>query len=142
MNDFQERLQELLEENNMSRLKLANTLGISSTTINGYFNKNYYPQIDIAVKMAKFFDCSLDYLFGLSDSKNNNHKNPNTFIENFKNVLDENNISVYSAMKLLGKSEYDFYRWKNGLFPKTLNLLDIAKTFDVSLDFLVGDKLI
>ena len=103
MNDFQERLQELLEENNMSRLKLANTLGISSTTINGYFNKNYYPQIDIAVKMAKFFDCSLDYLFGLSDSKNNNHKNPNTFIENFKNVLDENNISVYSAMKLLGK---------------------------------------
>ena len=48
----------------------------------------------------------------------------------------------HSAMKLLGKSEYDFYRWKNGLFPKTLNLLDIAKTFDVSLDFLVGDKLI
>lgn len=45
-------------------------------------------------------------------------------------------------MNLLGKSEYDFYRWKNGLFPKTLNLLDIAKTFDVSLDFLVGDKLI
>ena len=38
MTEFQERLNELLEEKNLSRLKLANSIGITSTTINGYFN--------------------------------------------------------------------------------------------------------
>ena len=32
------------------------------------FNKDYYPEIDIAIKMAKYFNCSLDYLFGLTDN--------------------------------------------------------------------------
>lgn len=54
MNKFQERLQELLVENNLSRLQLAKRLGISSTTINGYFNDDYYPKIEIAIEMANF----------------------------------------------------------------------------------------
>lgn len=63
---------------------------------------------------------------------------------NFKQSLKFNSRALPHTylVKPSGKSEYDFYRWKNRLFPKTLNLLDIAKTFDVSLDFLVGDKLI
>ena len=36
--------------------------------------------------------------------------------------------------------EYDYYRWKDGMFPKTINLITIAKYFDVSVDFLVGNK--
>ena len=67
MNKFQERLQELLEDKHLSRLQLANNLNISSTTINGYFNKDYYPRIDIAIEISKYFNCSLDYLFGFSD---------------------------------------------------------------------------
>ena len=42
-------------------------------------------------------------------------------------------------MKALNMSEYNYYRWKNGLFPRTNNLIEIAKYFNVSLDFLVGD---
>ena len=38
MNSFQESLNDLLKEKGISRLKLANAIGISSTTINGYFN--------------------------------------------------------------------------------------------------------
>ena len=55
MNEFQERLQELLIENDLSRLQLAKRLNISSTTINGYFNNDYYPKIEIAIVMANFF---------------------------------------------------------------------------------------
>lgn len=67
MNPFKLRLQSLIDENQLNHLRLANKIGISLTSINGYFNYGYYPQIDIAIKMTKIFNCSLDYLFCLSD---------------------------------------------------------------------------
>ncbi len=140
MNEFQERLIDLLEENNMSRLKLALSLNITSTTINGYFNKNYYPTIDIAIKMADYFNCSLDYLFGLSDKRAPSNLNNRDFIDNFDLILKQNKLTISKGMKILQMSEYNYYRWKKGLFPKTNNLITIAKNFDVGLDFLVGNK--
>lgn len=141
MTEFQERLSELLEENNLSRLKLANIINITSTTINGYFNKNYYPTIDIAIKMANYFNCSLDYLFGLTDKRNKVNLNNQDFLHNFNLLLNENKLSISKAMKNLQMSEYNYYRWKKGMFPKTNNLVDIAKYFGTSIDFLVGNKM-
>lgn len=100
MNDFQERLKELLVENNLSRLQLSKILNISSTTINGYFNNNYYPKIEIAISMSIYFNCSLDFLFGLSDIKNNASHN-NTFFENFNNLIKLSGISIAQTMKNL-----------------------------------------
>ena len=134
MNDFQERLKELLVENNLSRLQLSKILNISSTTINGYFNNNYYPKIEIAISMSIYFDCSLDFLFGLSDIKNNASHN-NTFFENFNNLIKLSGISIAQTMKNLKMSEYNYYRWRDGLLPKTVNLIDIAKYFDISVDY-------
>ena len=139
MNDFQERLHELLNGANKNRLKLAQELSISSTTINGYFNDGYYPKLEIAIKMAKYFECSLDYLLGLSDSKLNQNVNAANFIANFDGLLKENKISIAKAMREMNMSEYNYYRWKSGRFPKTLLLIEIAKYFGVSIDFLVGN---
>jgi DNA-binding XRE family transcriptional regulator len=138
VNKFQERLQDLILENNINRLQLAKILSISSTTINGYFNNNYYPQIDIAVKMADYFNCSLDYLFGLSEVISNENKNANAFIVNFGNLLAKNKMPIARALREMKMSEYNYYRWKSGKIPKTVNLIDIAKYFDCSLDYLVG----
>ena len=137
-NFFQERLQELLDEVSFSRLQLANAINVSSTTINGYFNKDYYPQINIAIDMANFFNCSLDYLFGLSDTLININKNNNSFISNFDALLKLNKLPISKALRELNMSEYNYYRWKNGKFPKTINLIQISKYFGVSLDYLIG----
>lgn len=144
MNDFQERLQELLEERSLSRFQLAETLNITSTTINGYFNKNYYPAIDIALKFSKYFNCSLDYLFGLSNERHTKyHVRVDdvliNFNRNFKQLIKENNLTVAKAMRELGMSEYNYYRWQAGKFPKTYNLLTIAQTFEVGLDWLLSE---
>lgn len=138
MNQFQERLQELLDERKLNRLQLSKIIGISSTTINGYFNNDYYPQIDIAIKMAQFFECSLDYLFGLSDERIFTNKNKRPFIENLHNLIKINKLSIANTLSDLKMSEYNYYRWKKGMFPKTSNLIEIAKYFDVSIDYLIG----
>lgn len=141
MNNFQERLEELLIENGLNRLQLAKIIGCTSTTINGYFNNDYYPQIDIAIKLSKYFKCSLDYLLGMSDNVLNSNINNNSFIENFGKLIKEKGLSIACTMKELNMSEYNYYRWKAGKFPKTTNLIDIAKYFDTSIDYLIGDKM-
>ena len=138
MNDFQERLQELLQENCLNRLQFSKILGVSSTTINGYFNNNYYPQIEIAIKISDYFSCALDYLFGLSNEYSNSNKNSDKFFVNFEKLLKNNDLPISTAMRNLHMGEYNYYRWKAGQIPKTSNLIEIAKYFDVSIDFLVG----
>lgn len=138
MNEFQDRLEDLLMENNLSRLQLANNINISSTTINGYFNNDYYPEISIAIKMADYFNCSLNFLFGLTDKRDKLNENSNSFIVNFENLRKRNKLSIAGVLKELNMSEYNYYRWKAGKFPKTVNLITIAKYFDVSVDYLIG----
>ena len=138
MNKFQERLKELLEDYNLSRLALAKKLSISSTTINGYFNKNYYPTIEIALNIAKFFNCSLDYLFGLTDSLSPLSLKTSNFVNRFNFLIKLKNNSIAKTMKELSMSEYNYYRWKKGQLPKTNKLLDIVKYFNTSLDFILG----
>lgn len=140
MNNFQERLTELLEDNNISRLKLAKEINSTSTTINGYFNKNYFPTLEIAIKISKYFNISLDYLFGLSDNKVNKNTNDKTFFENFNSLVKSSKKSILNTMKDMNFTDANYYRWKSGLMPKTNNLITIAKYFDVSLDDLVGNK--
>lgn len=141
MNEFQERLQELLDENNLSRLQLAKSLNISSTTINGYFNNGYYPNIEIAIKMANYFNCSLDFLFGLSDINDFSNRNNRSFYKNLNNLIKTSRVSIAKTMKNLKMSEYSYYRWREGLVPKTINLIDLAKYFDVSIEYLLGNLL-
>lgn len=142
MNDFQERLNELMIDKHINRLQLSKKLNISAATINGYFNKNYYPKIEIAIKIVQNFGCNLDYLFGFSDSCTpKEYANDKTllsnFLINFKKLIGYNNASVASIMRDLQMSEYNYYRWRKGQFPKTINLLAVAKYFDVGVDYLL-----
>ena len=139
MNGFQERLNELLKENQTNRAQLAKKIGVSSTTINGYFNDGYFPRLDIAIKIANTFDCSLNYLFGIDDTGDTPEICDLPFIKIFDNLLKERNLSVAKALKEMNLGEYDYYRWKKGQFPKTANLLIIAKYFGVSIDYLIGN---
>ena len=141
MNAFQERLQEFLIENNLSRLQLAKLINVHHETINGYFNDNLYPKIHIAKRLADYFDCSLDYLFGLSDKIKNNEKNHLTFVETIKKLTKENNKSIEKIMKELNMSESNYYRWKKGTQPLTSVIITLAKYFDVSVDYIIGNMI-
>ena len=139
MNEFQERLQDLLVENELSRLQLSKKIGISFETLNGYFNKGFYPELSVAIKIADYYDCSLQYLMGLTEDYQTSDKNNLSFIDTIKKLLSENNLSIEKFMKALNMSEANYYRWKNkNNNPAMQSLIAIAKFFDVSIDYLVG----
>lgn len=141
MNEFQERLQELLIENDLSRSGLSKKIGISFETINGYFNKNFYPEISVAVKLAKFFDCSLNYLMGLTDDYKIVDNSGLSFVMTLKKLMSERAVSIEKLMKALNMSEANFYRWQSGRStPSMTSIVAICKYFEVSVDFLIGHE--
>lgn len=145
MSDFLESLSEFMNDYNLNNFRLSKLLGISSTAVNGYFNYGSIPNIYTAIKMCKIFGCSLDYLFGLSDSiKTDYEVDTETFMQKFnyniERLIKENNLSIAKTMRDLKLDEYTFYHWKHGKIPKTTNLITIAKYFDTSIDSLLGEE--
>lgn len=139
MNKFQERVEDLLVENDLSRLQLSKKIGISFETLNGYFNKDFYPELSVAIKLANYFNCSIHYLMGLTDEYCSKEKNKLSFIDTLKKLIKENNLSIERFMKAMNMSEANFYRWQSGKTqPAMSSLIAIAKFFDVTIDYLIG----
>lgn len=145
MNQFQESLHDLMNENKLNRVMLAKAVGVTSTTINGFFNYDYYPQIELAIKLSNYFDCSIDYLFGLTDVKTKEYeldlsKVMQNFNDNISSMLKSSGVSNAKAMRDMGMGEFTLYRWRRGMFPKTVTLIAVAKYFGVSVEYLLGHE--
>ena len=67
MQYFAERLRDLRIEKDLSREQLAIQLEVSPSVIRYWEQNKKDPSITNAVKTAKFFNVSLDYICGISD---------------------------------------------------------------------------
>ena len=59
-------LKKLRTESGISQRELAENIGVSQQSINKYENHNIEPDIETLIRMADFFDTSVDYLVGHS----------------------------------------------------------------------------
>ena len=67
MNKFSERLKECRLEKNLTRKELATKLFVSERLISYWENGQRECDFDMLIKIAKFFDISIDYLLGIKD---------------------------------------------------------------------------
>ena len=58
------RLKELRQNIHYTQEKIANELNIARTTYRNYENGSREPSIDLLIKIADYFDVSLDFLCG------------------------------------------------------------------------------
>lgn len=63
-------LKRLREENKISQQKLANELKVSQSTVGMWENGKNKPEFDTLIKIADYFNVSVDYLLGKSENKN------------------------------------------------------------------------
>ncbi|MCI9137870.1 MAG: helix-turn-helix transcriptional regulator [Lachnospiraceae bacterium] len=61
------RLENLLEEHNLTQKKLSTELHIAPSTLNGYLRRNREPDFATLIKLANYFEVSTDYLLGVTD---------------------------------------------------------------------------
>lgn len=62
--DFGENLKRIRQNNNITQEDLAKRINTSRSNIANYENNNNMPSVDILVKLASVFHCSVDYLIG------------------------------------------------------------------------------
>lgn len=102
-----EKIYKLRKENGLSQENLATKLNVSRQAVSKW-ESGVIPDIDNIVNLARFFDCSIDYL--LNDDidsidgsiKSDEDKNDNNFTENQKNRFSENlKINILLTLPIL-----------------------------------------
>jgi len=64
MSNLSVRIKELRKENKMTQDEFGKIFGIVKSTVSMYENGHNSPDDDLKVKIADYFDVSLDYLLG------------------------------------------------------------------------------
>ncbi len=140
LSKFAERLDELLFETNISSLELAKQLNCGRATIYRYLQGNRIPSLDMVVRLADYFKCTIDFLLGLEDENHPHEFLPcPPFKERLAFLLKHFHITKYYLQKTSKVPESAIYNWQNGVFePKIDNVIRIAKALDCSVDFVLG----
>lgn len=73
------RIKDLREDADMRQIDLANAVGIDQRTISNYETGKTYPDSFALIKLADYFNVSIDYLVGRTDY--------NMFIKEEQNIL-------------------------------------------------------
>lgn len=141
MNAFAKILKELMNEKPIDAKTLAKQLELSEASIIYRWLKcEISLLLPTAVRIADFFNCSLDYLFGRSDDYSKiSYKECPPFYMQLRKVLEEQKISQYRLTKDKIVSGGNFDSWLNKRqIPHIESIIRLADYLQVSMDYLVG----
>lgn len=140
LSNFVDTINDLLIEKGLMQLELAEKINVAPATISRYISGRQDPEIDIAIKIANYFNCTLDYLFGLEE--NNTEKKFRTrpeFKVRFKFLLEHFNMTIKEIQEKAGIAKTAMYYWRNGeREPSMDSIIKLAKCFKCSIDFVLG----
>ena len=139
---FQENLQDLLDEKEMNIKRLAKQVGIQDSLLYKYASNKSIPTVDNLIKLANYFDCSLNYLIGIDDEpksyKFKETYNKDLFFKRYNQLLQDNHLTNHALSKKVDFSPSDLKHWKEGTIPYLETIIKLADYFGVSIDYLVG----
>lgn len=139
--EFKVIFKELLEEHNITARKLCEILDIDHSSIYLYMQGSY-PNITNAVKLANYFNCSLNFMFGIDELPNVytffSTYDETVFFERYIKLLKLNKISHYKVSKELKFGNSTFQKWKSGSLPKIETLIKLSNFFGYSIDYFIG----
>ena len=96
-----DNLRKLRESKKMTQLTLGTQLGVTQELISRYEIGDSFPQPQMLIKIAEHFNCSVDYLLGLTDIPTPlKHLNSN-------NIKDAEIINKYNSLSKEDKKYFD-----------------------------------
>ena len=141
MATFFKRIHDLRVDNDLKQKDIASMLKVNINTYPHWESGMYETPIEMIDKLSKFYNCSIDYLTGLSNEHGTFSKKFNCeemFIR-LKRLRKENHLSQTEIGNKLGFGQMNWCRYETGkiLIPFS-KLYLVAKEFNVSLDYLMG----
>ncbi len=140
MSKLSQRLQEYMQEKNLSQSDLAKETGINRSNISEFLSEKHTPSYAYFTALLYYFNCSADYLLGIADihTEERLHILP-PFSERLRVMLSERKISQMQLVKELPVSSSVLYKWLSGKAqPSTDTLIRLASYFECSVDYLIG----
>lgn len=125
--NFSDRIKLLRKELNLTQEELANKINKTRSTIAGYETERKQPDYETLKVIADFFDVSIDYLLGRTDSRRSETKQnlPIEFTtpeEAIKFVLEQNVIMGFGGFDIEKMSDEEVVEFANELL-RQLKLL-------------------
>ena len=137
---FQKRFNSILEESDYSRSEIAKLIPLSQSTLSNALTYGIIPSTKTLVKIADFFDISISFLLGKTDTEDfYKSSSPASFLSRFENLCSEKEVTHYkvAADCLFDKSNVS--RWISKGFLPELEILELlCDYFNVSIDYLLG----
>ncbi len=95
-------LRTLRKEKHLSQDKLGQAIGITQQSINKYETQSTEPDISTLIKLAQYFDTSIDYLVGTTDVRH--------VIENITpHDLNDKEAMLIDAYRAFSREERDAF---------------------------------
>lgn len=140
------RIKSLRKTNNLTQTDFGKLFGVGKTTISSYETGNSTPNDDIKKEICNYFNISMDYLLGLTDSTHTKTINFTGFIFDFDNSPELssliNKIQSVSLDVLEQETNISKERLKSIVFkellPSPSDLTRIASFFGCSIEQLFG----
>ena len=136
---FKATLKELMSDNGFNVASFSRAAGVNLFVVHKWLNDVKDIKLKSLVKVADFFECSLEYLCGKSDLRLTYVPQVMPpFCEWIKSFLKSNGKSSYRLLIDTNISPSQYNSWLHGTMPMLTTLEIIAEYLNVSLDCLVG----
>lgn len=136
MSVFAEKLKTLRKINVLTQKELAEKLKIKQNSYSDWENGKSEPNIEMLVRIADYFDVSLDYLMG---GKMKNITEEVSLC--LKKLRMKRKLSQKQIAEELKISQQQYSKWEGGIItPNAETLVRLADYLDVSVDYLLGRK--
>ncbi len=136
---FGEKLSELMFSENLTNEQMGKIAGTDASSVSRWRQGKHNIKLSKAIIIADHFKCSLDFLFGRSETQLDFLINPALpFNERLHAIMQDRGITRYRIVTDLKKSHGNFDYWKTGCDPFIDTVIELAIYFDISLDQFVG----
>lgn len=100
--EFKKRFLELIDDLDCNKSKIPKLLNIDYNVFIKISEFGIIPKPIILMRIADYFDISIEYLLGRTDNEYfEKSETPSTFLERYKTLKSENNMSDYTVAQKL-----------------------------------------
>ena len=136
---FQKRINELVSEMDLKKADLAKSGNFDYRSLSNALVYGIIPTTTTLIRMADYFNVSMDYLLGRTDKNDYTESSTTTFQERFEKLCEEKGVTHYKVSQECFFDKSNISRWLSKGYLPTLEILDmITKYFNVSIDYILG----